>query len=40
VLASRTLDLLRARGATVLPVCPFFARFVADHPEYEDLLAS
>jgi hypothetical protein len=39
-LATRTLDLLRAQGARVLPVCPFFARFVAEHPEYADLVAS
>ncbi|HEX9999911.1 MAG TPA: GNAT family N-acetyltransferase [Actinoplanes sp.] len=37
-LASRTLDLLRARGATVRPSCPFFARYVADHPEYDDIV--
>jgi predicted GNAT family acetyltransferase len=39
-LASRTLDLLRVRGARVLPVCPFFARYVADHPEYGDIVES
>ncbi len=33
------LDDLRERGRRVLPVCPFVADFIADHPEYEDLLA-
>ncbi|GIE92728.1 GNAT family N-acetyltransferase [Paractinoplanes rishiriensis] len=37
-LARRTLDELRTRGARVYPACPFFARFVADHPEYADLV--
>jgi predicted GNAT family acetyltransferase len=39
-LARRTLDLLRERGATVLPLCPFFAHYVSKHPEYDDLMAS
>lgn len=37
-LARRTLDLLRERGARVVPSCPFFAKYIAEHPEYEDLL--
>jgi predicted GNAT family acetyltransferase len=37
-LARGTLDTLRERGARVIPQCPFFARFVADHPEYADLV--
>ena len=39
-LARRTLDQLRARGATVLPLCPFFAHYVRQHPEYDDLIAA
>lgn len=39
-LASRTLDQLRERGARVVPSCPFFARYVAEHPEYRDLVES
>jgi uncharacterized protein len=39
-LARRTLDLLRERGATVLPQCSFFAHYVERHPEYDDLVAS
>jgi uncharacterized protein len=38
-LARRTLDLLRSRGATVLPLCPFFAHYVRQHPGYDDLIA-
>jgi predicted GNAT family acetyltransferase len=37
-LASRTLDLLRERGDRVVPLCPFFAQYIADHPEYLDLV--
>jgi uncharacterized protein len=37
-LAKDTLDTLRARGARVVPACPFFAKYVAEHPEYEDLV--
>ena len=37
-LVEQTLDLLRERGARVVPACPFFARYVADHPEYDDLV--
>jgi predicted GNAT family acetyltransferase len=39
-LARRTLDQLRERGQKVVPVCRFFARYVADHPEYADLVAA
>jgi predicted GNAT family acetyltransferase len=38
VLAERTLDHLREHGARVVPACPFFAKYVAEHPEYEDLI--
>lgn len=37
-LAGRTLDLLRERGQKVVPVCPFFAGYLGDHPEYADLV--
>jgi predicted GNAT family acetyltransferase len=39
-LAQRTLDQLRARGVKVVPACPFFARYVSEHHEYDDLIAS
>jgi len=38
-LAQQTLDTLRERGVKVVPSCPFFAQYVADHPEYNDILA-
>jgi len=38
-LASRTLDLIRSRGEKVVPICPFFARYVEEHPEYDDIVA-
>ena len=39
-LARRTLDQLRERGAKVVPACPFFADYIARHPEYDDLVAA
>ncbi len=33
------LDDLRARGKRIVPQCWFVAEFVADHPEYRDLVA-
>jgi predicted GNAT family acetyltransferase len=38
VLARQTLDQLRENGARVVPSCPFFAKYVAEHPEYQDLI--
>ena len=38
-LARRTLDQLRERGVKVVPACPFFADYIARHPEYDDLVA-
>jgi predicted GNAT family acetyltransferase len=32
------LDLMRAQGLLVVPVCPFVAGYIAKHPEYADLL--
>ncbi|MCO8276963.1 N-acetyltransferase [Actinoplanes sp. TRM 88003] len=40
VLAQRTLDQLREQGARVYPSCPFFAKYVAEHPEYDDIIES
>jgi len=34
-----TLDLLRAEGARVVPVCPFIASFIDRNPAYRELLA-
>ncbi len=33
------LDDIRAQGKTVVPACPFAMQFVAEHPEYRDLVA-
>ena len=38
-LARRTLDQLRERGSKVVPSCPFFAKYISEHPEYADLVA-
>ncbi|MFC4534314.1 GNAT family N-acetyltransferase [Sphaerisporangium dianthi] len=33
------LDGARAAGASVVPICPFVARYIEHHPEYGDLVA-
>ena len=37
-LAQGALDLLRAQGARVYPACPFFAKYVSEHHEYDDII--
>ena len=37
-LAGQTLDLIRARGQKVVPLCPYFATYVAEHPEYDHIV--
>jgi uncharacterized protein len=32
------LDQARQQGQTVIPICPFTAKFIHDHPEYLDLV--
>jgi len=32
------LEAARARGLKVIPICPFFARYIQRHPEAQDLL--
>jgi predicted GNAT family acetyltransferase len=32
------LDLVRAKGLIVEPLCPFVAGYIAKHPEYADLV--
>ena len=32
------LDQIRAEGMKVIPVCPFVKAWIADHPEYKDLV--
>jgi uncharacterized protein len=37
-LAEQTLDQLRERGVRVVPACPFFAQYVAEHHDWDDIL--
>jgi uncharacterized protein len=37
-LARQTLDTLRDRGKRVVPACPFFAKYVSEHHEYDDII--
>lgn len=37
-LVKAALDDARGRGLTVVPVCPFVARWIRLHPEYADLV--
>jgi predicted GNAT family acetyltransferase len=37
-LARAGLDAARARGLRVVARCPFVAAYVAEHPEYQDLV--
>jgi predicted GNAT family acetyltransferase len=39
-LAEAALDFARRDGASVIPSCPFVARFIERHPDYADLVAS
>lgn len=39
-LAKGALDLVRARGLKVVPLCPFIKAWIQKHPDYQDLLAS
>jgi predicted GNAT family acetyltransferase len=38
VLARDALDLVRATGEPVVPLCPFIAAFIEHHPDYDDLV--
>jgi predicted GNAT family acetyltransferase len=38
-LVREALDAVRAAGDRIDPQCPFVKAFVADHPEYADLVA-
>ena len=37
-LVRAVLDEARAQGLHVVPRCPYVARFIAEHPEYQDLV--
>jgi predicted GNAT family acetyltransferase len=39
-LTSRTLEMIRAQGRTVVPVCPFVQSFLQGHPQYLDLVSA
>jgi predicted GNAT family acetyltransferase len=39
-LARGTLDDIRGKGGTVVPVCPFIKKWIEKHPDYQDLVAS
>ncbi|MEV4275488.1 GNAT family N-acetyltransferase [Actinoplanes xinjiangensis] len=39
-LARQTLDQIRERGDRVVPSCPFFARWIEEHPAYRDLVVA
>ena len=34
------LDDVRERGLHAVPLCPFIAAYIEQHPEYQDLVAS
>jgi predicted GNAT family acetyltransferase len=40
LLAAGALDDIRARGLHVVPHCPFMIDYIADHPEYADLVVA
>jgi predicted GNAT family acetyltransferase len=37
-LVRSALELVRGRGVTVIPTCPFAAAFLQRHPEYADVI--
>lgn len=37
-LAASSLDAARERGLSVLPLCPFYAKFIGKNTEYVDLV--
>jgi predicted GNAT family acetyltransferase len=39
-LAEAALEDVRGKGLVVVPLCPFIARYVQQHPEYHDLVAT
>ena len=38
-LAAAVLDDARRQGLEVVPLCPFIARYIKEHPEYQELVA-
>ena len=39
-LAEAALEDVRGKGLIVVPLCPFIARYIQQHPEYQDLVAT
>lgn len=39
-LVKYALDEIRANGQRVVPLCPYVASYITDHPEYADLVAA
>ena len=37
-LVREALDDIRARGITIVPLCPFVAAWIERHPDYDDLV--
>ncbi|MES9542810.1 MULTISPECIES: GNAT family N-acetyltransferase [unclassified Actinomadura] len=37
-LAQGALDDVRAKGLSVVPVCPFIKKWIGKHPDYKDLV--
>jgi uncharacterized protein len=37
-LARGALDQVRIRGERAVPLCPFIARYIANHPDYAELV--
>jgi predicted GNAT family acetyltransferase len=38
-LVKGALESVRARGATMVPVCPFVSAYLKRHPEFQDVVA-
>ena len=39
MLVAGALDDVRGQGRRVRPICPFVAKYIARHPDYQDLVA-
>ena len=39
-LAKAALDDVREKGLVVVPLCPFIARYIQQHPEYHELVGT
>lgn len=37
-LVKYALDDVRARQGSIVPICPFFAAYLENHPEYSDII--